>query len=279
MKRRAFLIGGLVAAGGGAALLVGAGRVVSERVGGADALAPSANTVALNGWVRIGADGLITVVLSSVEMGQGVSTALPMLVAEELDVPITMVRTERAPWALRYGNRTVFGFTWWFHPDDQDSWLARHFTQMAQINGALLGVQVTGGSTSVRDAYETLPLAGASARAMLIAAACARWGAQPQDCKTSEGAVVHASGQRLSYGELALEAAKISVPGPVSPKPARERKLVGTSAPRLDIPGKVTGTAIYAADVRLPGMLFAAVRGCPVPGGSLAHLDAAAALS
>ena len=266
-------------AGGGAALLVGAGRVVSERVGGADALAPSPNTVALNGWVRIGSDGLITVALSSVEMGQGVSTALPMLVAEELDVPITMVRTERAPWALRYGNRTVFGFTWWFHPDDQESWLARRFTQMAQINGALLGVQVTGGSTSVRDAYETLPLAGASARAMLVAAACARWGAQPQDCKTSEGAVVHVSGKRLSYGELALEAAKISVPAAVRPKPARERKLVGTSAPRLDLPGKVTGTAIYAADVRLPGMLFAAVRGCPVPGGSLAHLDATAALS
>ncbi|HYA66958.1 MAG TPA: molybdopterin cofactor-binding domain-containing protein [Burkholderiaceae bacterium] len=278
MKRRTFLIGGLVVAGGAGALLVGVGRVVSERVGPADALAPRPDTVPLNGWVRIGSDGLVTVVLSSVEMGQGVSTALPMLVAEELDVPLAMVRTEPAPWALSYGNRTVFGFTWWFHPDDQDGWLARRFGQMAQINGALLGVQVTGGSTSVRDAYETLPLAAASARAMLIGAACARWGALPQECTTSEGAVVHASGKRLAYGALALEAAKIPVAASVRPKAARQRTLVGTSAPRVDIPSKVSGTAIYGADVRLPGMLFAAVRGCPVFGGSLAHLDADAAL-
>ena len=259
-------------------MLVGVGRMVSERVGPAGALAPRTDTVALNGWVRIGSDGIITVVLSSVEMGQGVSTALPMLVAEELDVPLVMVRTEHAPWSLRYGNRTVFGLSWWFHPDDQDSWLAQRLNQMAQINGALLGMQITGGSTSVRDAYETLPLAGASARAMLIAAACARWGALPQECKTSEGAVVHVSGKRLAYAALALEAAKFPVAAPVSLKPARQRSLVGTRAPRLDIPSKVTGTAIYGADVRLPGMLFAAVRGCPVPLGSVAHLDAAAAL-
>ncbi|HXY06027.1 MAG TPA: molybdopterin cofactor-binding domain-containing protein [Burkholderiaceae bacterium] len=276
MKRRTFLVGGLVAGAGGAALLVGAGDVVSDRLGAPDSLRARAGTVALNGWVRVDPDGTVSVVMAPVEMGQGVSTALPMIVAEELDVPLAKVRTERASWQLRYGNRAVFEYTWWFHPDDQENWLARRLTGMSRVNGALLGLQITGGSTSVRDSYPTLRLAGASARAMLIAAACARWGVAPQECSTVEGAVVHASGRRLEYGELAAEAAKIPVSGDVAPK--SERKLVGTSAPRLDIPRKVTGKAVYGIDVRLPGMLFAAVRGCPVVGGTLAHLDASAAL-
>ncbi|HYB51185.1 MAG TPA: molybdopterin cofactor-binding domain-containing protein [Burkholderiaceae bacterium] len=277
MKRRTFLVGGLVVGATGGALLVGIGRIASDRVGRADALTPRPGSVGLNGWVRIDGEGLVTVVMASVEMGQGVSTALPMLVAEELDVPLAMVRTERAPEALRYGNRAVFDLTWWFHPDDQDSRLARGLVDMTQLQGALLGVQVTGGSTSVRDSYDTLRQAGASARVQLIGAACARWGVTPAECTTADGAVVHASGKRLGYGALVAEAAKIPVSGSVAPKAASQRKLVGTSAARRDIPSKVTGAALYGADVRLPGMLFAAARGCPVAGGTLASLDATAA--
>jgi len=277
MKRRTFLIGGLVVGAAGAGLLVGVGRIVADRVGGRDALAPRGNAVGLNGWVRIDQDGMISVVLSPVEMGQGVSTALPMLVAEELDVPLSMVRSERAGWEHRYGNRAVFGATWWFHPDEEQGWLARQLIDMGQTNGALLGVQITGGSSSVRDSYDTLRLAGASARALLIGAAAARWSVPLQECSTAGGAVVHTSGKSLGYGALALDAARISVSGEVTPKSAQQRTLVGTGAPRRDIPDKVTGAAIYCADVRLPGMLFAAVRGCPVPGGTLAGFDAAAA--
>jgi len=277
MKRRTFLVGGLVAGAAGAGLLVGCGQILADRVGDADSLAPRAGAVGLNAWVRIDQDGVVTVTMAQVEMGQGVSTALPMLVAEELDVPLSMVRTEPASWARRYGNREVFAASWWFHPDNEQSWFARRLVELGQINGALLGVQITGGSTSVSDSFATLQQAGASARAMLIAAAAARWNVPEQACTTAAGAVLSTGGRRLAYGALALDAAKYPVSGSVRPKSAGLRTLVGTNAPRLDVPGKVTGAAIYGADVRLPGMLHAAVRACPVPGGTLERYDAAAA--
>jgi isoquinoline 1-oxidoreductase beta subunit len=111
VKRRTFLIAGVTAGTAGLALLVGAGRIVADRVGGPDDLMPEPGTVGLNGWVRIGADNIVTVVMSHVEMGQGVSTALPMMVAEELDIPLSKVRTEAAGPQPRYGNREVFGAT------------------------------------------------------------------------------------------------------------------------------------------------------------------------
>src|SRR5450631_734342 len=274
MRRRTFLVGGLLAAGAGAGLLVGVGRI-ADRVGVPGA--PGSGTVPLNGWVSVGSDGWVTVTMAHVEMGQGVSTALPMLVAEELDVPLSMVRTVPAAQALLYGNRTVFGATWWFHPDNEHGWFARTMIALGEANGAFLGVQLTGGSSSVRDAYEPLRVAGASARAMLVAAAAGRWNVSALECTTADGAVFHRSGKRLGYGALAAEAATLPVPGDVAPKVARLRRLVGTSAPRVDVEAKVTGAAVYGADVRLPGMLFAAVRGCPVPGATIGHLNSAAA--
>ncbi len=274
MQRRTFLIAGLVAGAGGAALLVGAGRLVGDRVGEPGDLPPQDATVPLNGWVRIGTDGSVTVVMAAVEMGQGVATALPMLVAEELDVPLSRVRTERAGTARRYGNREVFSASAWFHPDHENSWLARQVRALGLASGAVLGVQITGGSTSVRDAHEPLRRAGAAARAMLVAAAAERWGVDEGDCSTAGGAVLHAaSGRRLQYGELAQDAARRPVPGRVIPKPRALHALVGSSPPRRDVPAKVTGAARYGADIRLPGMLFAAVRGCPVPGAALKPVD------
>ena len=278
MKRRTFLIAGLTAGAAGAALLVGAGRIVANRVGGPDDLLPSPGTVGLNGWVRIGADNSVTVVMAHIEMGQGVSTALPMIVADELDVPLSQVRTEAAGPQLRYGNREVFGATAWFHPDNENSWLAANLRSLGLASGGLLGVQITGGSTSVRDSYEPMRMAGASARAMLVAAAAARWQVTPAECATAEGYVLHRStGWRLSYGALAADAARVPVSGDVVPKAAGQRRLVGTAAPRTDIPAKITGAARYGADVRLPGMLFAAVRTSPVPGAAIKTVDSAAA--
>jgi isoquinoline 1-oxidoreductase beta subunit len=287
VKRRTFLVGGLVAGAAGAGLLVGFGRITGERVGDVHSVEPQPDSVALNGWVRIGNDGGVTVTLAQVEMGQGVSTALPMIVAEELDVPMALVRTEPAGRARRYGNREVFAASWWFHPDNEDSWLARRFVAMGKSTGALLGLQITGGSTSVRDLYEPLRMAGASARAMLVAAAAARWEVPAEECTTVAGGVVHrrvhdgvrVSAARLGYGALAADAARHPVRGDVTPKNPARRTLVGTRAPRLDVPDKITGKAIYGIDVRLPGMLFASVRGCPVPGGSLQHLDPAPAMA
>jgi isoquinoline 1-oxidoreductase beta subunit len=281
MKRRSFLVGGALVAAAGGGLFVGVGRLVGDRVGDPGSLPVQPDSVGLNGWVRVGTDGVVTVTMAKTEMGQGISTALPMIVADEMDVPLSLVRVEPAGLARRYGNRAVFDATWWFHPDNESSWLARRLIEMGEANGALLGVQITGHSSSVSDSFETLRHAGAAARAMLVAAAAARWNVAPQECITVAGGVVHrnvhdgirSSAARLGYGALALEAARYPVPGDIEPKSPKQRVLVGTKAPRLDIPDKVTGKAVYGIDVRLPGMLHAAVRGCPVPGGSLGSLD------
>ncbi len=287
MKRRTFLVGGAAvgaAAAAGGGLFIGFGSLLdADRVGDPGALPARPDSVGLNGWVRVGIDGVVTVTMAKTEMGQGISTALPMIVADEMDVPLSLVRVEPAGRARRYGNRAVFGMTWWFHPDNESSWLARRLIGMGEANGGLLGVQITGGSSSVRDSFETLRMAGASARAMLVAAAAARWNVPAQECITVAGGVVHrrvhdgvrTSAVRLDYGALALEAARLPVVGDVEPKNPRQRQLVGTSAPRLDIPDKVNGKAVYGADVRLPGLLYASVRGCPVAGGQLGKLDAA----
>jgi len=282
MKRRAFLVAGAVAGVAGTGLLVGLGRAAGDRLGDTGSLPPQQGTVGLNGWVRIDADGGITVTMAHIEMGQGVATALPMLVAEELDVPMDRVRIEPADFARRYGNRAVYAASWWFAPDHAGSWWARGLVEAARAGGAVLGVQVTGGSSSVSDAYDTLRMAGACARALLVRAAAGRWNVAAQQCSTEDGAVFY-RGQRIGYGALAAEAARMAVrdgvPERVLPKPAAQRRLVGTGAARLDVPAKVRGAAVYGADLRLPGMLFAAVRGCPVPGGTLQQYDAAAALA
>ncbi len=242
----------------------------------------------LNAWVAVDRSGIVHVALPWVEMGQGVSTALPMLVAEELDVALGQVRTEQpgnsqlgnvptgetqAGRARLYGNRAVFGASWWFHPDNQDSWLARRMVAMGQANGSVLGIRITGGSSSVRDAFDTLREAGAAARLMLVSAAAAHWGVPASECSTAAGAVVHTSGRKLGYGALVEQAARLPVPGKATPKPASKRTLVGSRPPRLDVPAKVNGGAIYGADVRLPGMLYGAVRGAPSPGGAIESID------
>ncbi len=277
MDRRSFLIGGLVAGGAGAGLLVGCGPLLGDRVGEPESWDAPAGSVGLNAWVRVNADSTVNLAMAHVEMGQGISTALPMIVAEELDLPLAMVRTDPAGPERIYGNQVVFGASWWFHPDDEQSALARSFLEMGRMTGAVLGVQITGGSSSVRDAYETLRRASAGARAMLVAAAAQRWNVAVSECTTAGGAVLHRHAGRLGYGALALEASRMGVLAEARPKDAAQRRLVGTNPQRLDSASKVDGSAIYAADVRLPGMLFAAIRGCPVPGGSLERLDDTAA--
>jgi isoquinoline 1-oxidoreductase beta subunit len=146
-------------------------------------------------------------------------------------------------------------------------------TAGAQKAGRMLGLQLTGGSTSVRDTWDVLRQAGAAARAMLVAAAATRWQVPAAECSTASGAVTHPNGQRAEYGELAAEAAKLGVPGDAAPKDRNHYWLVGTPAPRTDIPQKVTGRARFGLDVRLPGMLYAAVAGCPVVGGRVGSYD------
>lgn len=230
------------------ASLAGAGLTLAVSLQGCRESAPSAGAAAFapDAWIRVGVDGTITVVVDRSEMGQGVSTALPMLVAEELDADWATVRYEFAPANRAYDNPLSIG-------------------------------QLTGGSTSVRAAYRPLREAAARARLMLVAAAAARWGVAPERCSTDRGQVVAPDGRRLPFGEVAAAAAAVPLPERVQLKPAREFRLLGTAVPRLDVPDKVTGRAKFGIDARPEGVLTALVARCPVFGGSLRSCDAAAA--
>ena len=160
-------------------------------------------------------------------------------------------------------------------PEDT-GYLAAVARRVGYSLGDTLGVQATGGSTSVRDAWENMRVAGASAREMLISAAAKKWQVPAGECTTSNGLVEHtASGKKATYGELATAAAQL--PPPVTPKlkDPQNYRLIGKSQPRLDIPDKVTGVAQFGLDVRVPGMFYAAVAQCPVFGGTLKTVDEA----
>lgn len=213
---------------------------------------PSAQAAASftpNAFIRIDSDGLVTLTMPFVEMGQGTYTSIPMLVAEELEVDLARVRLEHAP-----ANEKLYG-----HP--------------------LFGVQLTGASSSVRGAWMPMRKAGATARTMLVAAAAESLGVPVDSCKAANGEVIHLpSGRKLSYGSLAAKAARLPVPKDVKLKPSSAFTLIGTPAKRLDIAGKVNGSAKFGIDAQVPGMKIAAVAACPVFGGKLASVDASQAM-
>jgi isoquinoline 1-oxidoreductase beta subunit len=238
-SRRAFLKTA-VAVGGG--LLLGFHLPIGETP--AQAAGPKATTFEPNAWVRIGSDNRITIMLAHSEMGQGVMTALPMLVADELDVDLKSVRVETAPVAPAYIN-------------------------------PIIGVQLTGGSTSVRSSWRQLREAGATARAMVVSAAAQRWGVGADTLITGNGVVRDPNGNRSAlYGELAAAAAKLPIPRDVALKKPGQYKLIGKPIARIDIPAKVNGTARFGIDMRLPGMLIAVVARCPVFAGKLRSFNA-----
>jgi isoquinoline 1-oxidoreductase subunit beta len=242
VSRRTFLIAGAAAAGG---LFVG---WVSE----ANAAEPdTVEPFAPNAFVRIDRSGKVTVISPMIEMGQGTYTSLPMLVAEELDVDMGMVSVDHSP------------------PSDK-----------LYGNPQLGGGQVTGNSASIRGFYLPMRQAGAAARQMLIAAAAAKLGLDAARLSTEAGNVVDpASGKRIGYGALVDEAAKLPVPGSIKLKDPAEFRIIGTPAKRLDIAGKVDGTAKFGIDVQVPGMKIAAIAASPVFGGKLATYDEPAALA
>jgi len=248
VSRRDFVVA-IAAAGGG--LLLGC------RVDGRRSLPASAETAssappafAPNAFVRVGTDGRVTLIMNQVEMGQGMYTSMPMLIAEELEVGLDQVQLEHAP------------------PDDK------------LYGNPLVGFQMTGASSSVRMMFQPLRKAGATARAMLVAAAAQSWGVEPGSCRAEKGVVTHVpTSRRLAYGALAEKAAKLPVPDQVPLKEPKDFRLIGTPAKRLDTPDKVNGKAQYGIDVRLPGMKIATVAASPVVGGKVAGLDERKALA
>ncbi|WP_296944761.1 molybdopterin cofactor-binding domain-containing protein [uncultured Massilia sp.] len=272
--RRRFLLGGLAAGG---LLLVGWGVAPPrQRLRGAASAPFPAGAVALNGWVAIAPDGGVSVVAARSEMGQGVHTALAMLVAEELDAPLAAVRIVAAPVDPIYANVALLPENLPFHPDDSGvlrdgaRWLAAKVARE-------LGIMFTGGSTSVKDGWRPLREAGAVARAMLVRAAAAHWHADPARLATADGAVRHPDGRTLAYGALAAAAAEAGRgigAGDVTLKAPAAFRLIGRPLPRLDTPAKVDGGARFGIDARPAGLLYAALRMAPELGAAVAGYEA-----
>ncbi len=236
-SRRLFLKALLTSTGG---LVVG---FPAARILGLDSKTNDTN-IALGAFVEIGTDGSVTIVAPVPEVGQGVHTALPMLVAEELGADWPQVRVRQAPTGSEYGSMGV------------------------------------GGSDSIRDYWQPLRKAGAAARDMLIAAAAAAWAVSPDSCRTENGYVVHpASGRRLSFSALLPTAREMHVPQQPKLKDVRDYALIGHATPNVHVADIVTGKAQYGMDIRLPGMLFAVIERCPVYGGTLKSFSKAEALA
>lgn len=268
-SRRHFLLGALGVTG---AFTVGWGVLPPrQRLIGDDPLPVIEGEIALNGWIKIARDGSVTVAMPRSEMGQGVHTALPMLVAEELDVPLSMVSIMQAPIDRIFGNVAMLADGLPFHPDDHG--MLKQSAQWLTSKAAReLGLMVTGGSSSVKDAWGPMRQAGATARAMLVAAAARRWNVAATECTTADGMVSHPSGKTAAYGELAA-AAVSSKPEQIRLKQVHEFRLIGTAQPRRDSAAKADGTAVFGLDVRPPGLVYAAVRMSPTVGGAVGQFD------
>ncbi|MDP1740492.1 molybdopterin cofactor-binding domain-containing protein [Polaromonas sp.] len=267
MKRRTWM---LSAAGAAGALVVGWGVLPQRSRTGSGRLWPRAEgEVALNGWIKILPDGAVVLAMPRSEMGQGVHTALAMLAAEELDVALARIRLEQAGTDTLYGNVAMLVANLPFHPQELENrpLKVKVGEWMAGKVGRELGINATGGSSSVADAWLALRTAAATARASLLGAASLQWRLPVDEFTVSNGVVSHPSGKSAHYGELAKFAAA-TPPGTVRLKDRKDWKVIGQSAPRGDIPGKVNGTARFGLDVRLPGMLYAAIRLCPMLGGA-----------
>jgi len=275
-SRRRFLLGGLLGSG---ALLVGWGmQAPRQRLHTSMPLPVEKGVVALNGWVALHPDGTVSVVVPRSEMGQGVHTALPMLVAEELDVPLGQVRIAPAPIDKIFGNLAVLRENLPFHPDERGN-VKDGVQWMLSKVGRELGIMFTGGSTSVKDAWVPMREAGAVARAMLVKAAAEDWKSPVAHCRTEDGYVIHRDGRRAAYASLAARAAEVGAgidASDVKLKEPRAFRLIGKPVPRRDTPGKVDGSARFGIDARPEGMLYAAVKMSSVIGGTVASFDAAA---
>jgi isoquinoline 1-oxidoreductase beta subunit len=223
------------AAGGGLAIGFHLGNVAAQ---------PATPAFTANAWVKVAGDGTVTLTCHRTEMGQDVHTSLAMMLAEELGVDPRNVRIVQAGVDPVYINK-------------------------------MLGGQLTGGSTSIRDAWEPVRRAGATARVMLVQAAGAQWNVPASECRVENGTVL-CGARKASFGSLANAAAKQPVPGDVPLKTAGFT-LIGTNLPRLDGPDKARGRTVFGLDVKQPGMLHAVLIPCPVIGGKVASFDAGAA--
>jgi isoquinoline 1-oxidoreductase beta subunit len=234
-----------------ASAVTGSGLMLGIALPGSVGEALAAGTLYTpNAWVHIADDNTITLLSARSEMGQGVYTSMPMLIAEELNVDLRQIKVAIAP-----PNTKLYG------------------------NALLGGPQLTGGSTSVRDGWEKLRIAGAQVREMLISAAADQWKVDRSTLRAENGMVLGANGKKATYGSLAAAASKLPIPEKVALKDPSDFRIVGKRTKRLDTPAKVNGTAEFGIDVKLPGMVYASLEQCPVIGGTVKSFDASKAKS
>src|SRR5882762_6278888 len=237
MERREFLRFSVAASGG---LLIGLYLPGARKLAVAEER--SGTAFMPNAFLRIGTDERVTVIVNHSEMGQGVYTALPMLLAEELDADWSKVGFESAPVDPKYN-----------HP--------------------AFGMQMTGGSSSVWSGMEQFRQAGAAARAMLITAAAQQWKTEESSCRTESGAVFSGANRKLTYGQLVSAAAKLTPPAHVQLKDPKTFKIIGKPIKRLDTPEKLNGKGVFGIDVKLPGMLTAVIARPPIFGATMTSFD------
>ncbi len=277
ISRRGFIYTGLAAGGG---LLVYSGARMLDTGGDGEArlkfAATTPDAIGLNAWIKIAPDGLVTFAVHRAEMGQGVTTSLPMMLAEELDADWDRVAYEFPPVDKDYFNFGVMGRGRPFG-DAEGLWPDLGTRLLRRVFHAR-GDSLTLSSTSIIDAYDTLRPAGAAARALLVAAAAERWDAPHGRLRTERHRVRDPQTDRSAdYGELAEAAARIDRSIDAAPKDRADYRLVGRSVPRLDVPAKINGSAKFGSDISLPGMLYGAIVCSPVAGGRVASFDASAA--
>lgn len=248
IDRRTLLVGG----GAGAGLLI-AWALWPRAYRPNLTVAPG--ETAFGAWLKIGEDGHITVAVPQTEHGQGVFTALPQILADELGADWRQIAVEPAPLNSLYAN--PLGASELFEGP-----VANLPDALADAHATRTALMLTAGSSSVRMFEAPIRAAGAAARSLLCKAAAERWGVDWQACATGEGFVVNGT-KRLRFGELAARAAALSVPDPLPMRGGDAGRLTGQSLPRLDVPAKVDGSANFASDIRLPDMVYASIRQAP----------------
>ena len=264
LSRRAFLVSATAAAGG---IALGFGPSEAHaQAGAAPAYAPyTTSTPEITSWIVIQPDDTVIIRVARSEMGQGALTALPMLVAEELECDWAKVKAEYAPPQENYKRKAAW------RGKAQQGAPASH-EQTVHHWGAMS----TGGSRGLRDSHQYLREAGAMARVMLVEAAAKDWNVPTSECSATNGVITHApSGRKTTYGKIAAAAADIPPPTKVTLKDPKTWRLCGKPVRQINAPLKVNGSLTYAIDVRLPDMLYATIAQCPVFGGKVKSVDEA----
>ena len=273
ITRRKLMVSAALAGGG---VLLGYAMAPFSTIDRARKLAAGDGALLVT-WVKITPDNRVTVIVPHSEMGQGVHTAMPMMLAEELDADWALVSMEQAPADMAFANGPLAkGYL------SGDASIPKFLSGLTDFGGRkiaeFMNMQMTGGSTAVRfTGVVGMRRAGAAARWMLIQAAANEWKVAADEITTKDSRLMHAaSGRSASYGDMASKAVDFDPPANLPLKDSNAYTIVGTPKQRFDIPAKVNGSAIYGVDVRLPNMMFAAIKACPVFGGKLKSFDAKA---